>query len=291
MAPLVHLDGIATSHAGRSIFRDLSWAIGARDRVGFVGPNGSGKSTLLNAIAGGHEIDAGAITRGRNVRIGSLPQDVELEPGSLLEAASVLPARLQEVHDALAGIETQLSDPAVYGDDAKLARTLARQEKALAQYEALGGPQHESNVRATLAQLGFDPSEHALPTHALSGGQKKLVALARLALASPDLLLLDEPDNHLDLAGKQRLERFVRSYPGAVIIVSHDRFLLDETVDAIAELEDGQLALYKGNYSAYAHTRGSSSDCSSRSTTPTSRRRSPGSRRRSRASSCGRAWW
>jgi ATP-binding cassette subfamily F protein 3 len=94
-----------------------------------------------------------------------------------------------------------------------------------------------------------------MPTETLSGGQKKLVALVRLAAAAPDLLLLDEPDNHLDLEAKQQLERFIRGYPGSVVLVSHDRYLLDSSVDRIAELEGGRLALYSGGYTAYASER------------------------------------
>jgi ATP-binding cassette subfamily F protein 3 len=140
----------------------------------------------------------------------------------------------------------------VYRDEAKLARALERQDEALRRFEALGGARHESRAREVLAQLGFSSADYATPTPTLSGGQKKLVALARIALASPDVLLLDEPDNHLDLAAKRRLEEFVRSYAGAVIIVSHDRYLLDETVTRIAELDEGRLTVYEGNYSAYA---------------------------------------
>jgi ATP-binding cassette subfamily F protein 3 len=132
---------------------------------------------------------------------------------------------------------------------------LARQEKALAEFERLGGPQHTSRVRAVLTQLGFTPDVLTVNTEALSGGQKKLLALARLALEAPDVLLLDEPDNHLDLTAKQQLEDFIRNYDGAVVIVSHDRYLLDEVATQIAELADGRLTLYNGNYTAYATER------------------------------------
>jgi ATP-binding cassette subfamily F protein 3 len=129
---------------------------------------------------------------------------------------------------------------------------MAEQEGALERYARLGGAAHANRVRELLTLLGFTPGDDDLPAQSLSGGQKKLVALVRLAVEQPDVLLLDEPDNHLDLDAKARLESLVRGYDGAVIIVSHDRYLLDECVHHIAELADGKLTLYAGNYSAYA---------------------------------------
>jgi ATP-binding cassette subfamily F protein 3 len=145
----------------------------------------------------------------------------------------------------------QLGDPNVYNNEDALTKVLARQERVLEQYEAMGGSRHASTVRDTLMKLGFEPQEFDLPVEVLSGGQKKLVALARLVVEGPDVLLLDEPDNHLDLAGKRTLETYLRTYPGAVVIVSHDRYLLDEVATQIAELADGKLTVYPGNYSAY----------------------------------------
>ncbi len=152
----------------------------------------------------------------------------------------------------LARVEARLADPAVYGDEKKLTRALDRQAQLLEQYGELGGPGYEGRVRSTLISLGFTEADLDLPVEVLSGGQKKLVGLAKLLVTQPDLLLLDEPDNHLDLAGKAFLEQFIRGYKGAVIIVSHDRYLLDLVVDEIVELEDGRLTHYPGNYSEYA---------------------------------------
>ena len=253
---IIQLDRITVNYAGRVIFSDLSWAIGDRDRVGLVGPNGAGKSSLLKLITGDVLPDAGAVIRARGVSVGYLPQDVHLTPGrTLIEEALVPPPDLAEVEAELARIEAQLGDPRVYGDTDALARVLERQERVLEQYDALGGPRHTRTVRELLARLGFTRDDFDLPTEALSGGQKKLVALARLAAEAPDVLLLDEPDNHLDLAGKARLEALLRAYTGAVVIVSHDRYLLDEVATQIAELEGGRLTVYPGNYTAYATER------------------------------------
>ena len=137
-----------------------------------------------------------------------------------------------------------------------MASVLERQQTLLADYTRLGGSSYEGLVRSTLRQLNFNSDDMQLPVEVLSGGQKKLVAFSRLLINKPDLLVLDEPDNHLDLEGKAFLEQLIRNYEGAVVIVSHDRYLLDLVVDEIAELEDGKLSLYPGNYSEYAFEKG-----------------------------------
>jgi ATP-binding cassette subfamily F protein 3 len=249
---VLQLDRVSLSLAGHTILRDVSWQLGERDRVGFVGPNGAGKSSLLSLLVGELSADSGQLTRPRNVSIGHLPQQVSLDPDvTALQAALVLPPELAACEAELERVEEEISDPQVGADERKLTRVLARQEALLGRYEALGGSRHANRVRELLTQLGLDRSQWDLPTSALSGGQQKLVALARLAAEGPDVLLLDEPDNHLDLASKHRLEGFITAYEGAVVLVSHDRYLLDETVDAIAELEGAKLTHYKGNYTAY----------------------------------------
>ena len=253
---IINIDHLTINHAGREIFADLTWAIGDKDRVGLVGPNGAGKSSLLKALVGEVVPDSGFITRLPGITLGYLPQQVELEPGrTLIEAASRPSPALAAVEARLEKYETQLGDPAVYGSENKLTRVLAQQEKALLEYDRLGGPRHHSRVRELLAHLGFTEADYDLPTETLSGGQKKLVMLVQLSVAAPSVLLLDEPDNHLDLEAKRRLESFIQNYTGAVVIVSHDRYLLDEVVTHIAELEAGELTAYVGNYTAYATER------------------------------------
>ena len=253
---VIQLDRITINYAGRVIFTDLSWAIGDRDRVGLVGPNGAGKSSLFKAITGEVIPDAGAVTRARGLTVGYLPQEVTLAPGrTVLDEALVPPPALAEVDARLARLEAQLADPDVYTDPDALARTLDRQAAALDEYERLGGSRHAATVRDMLARLGFSEADLALPTDTLSGGQKKLVALVRLAVERPDVLLLDEPDNHLDLPRKRQLEVFIKAYSGAVVIISHDRYLLDEVATQIAELDRGRLTVYPGNYTAYTTER------------------------------------
>jgi ATP-binding cassette subfamily F protein 3 len=249
----VNVDHIQFTYIAASLFDELSWEIHDDRVAGLIGPNGSGKSTLLRLIAGELQVDAGFLVRRKGLTVGYLHQDVQLSLGNtLLQEVLSGAGQLAEVEAGLARVEASLADPLVYDSEKTLARALQRQEQLLDEFNRLGGPGFENRVRTDLKTLGFSETDFDLPVEVLSGGQKKLAGLARLAVQQPDLLLLDEPDNHLDLEGKGFLERFIRAYRGAVVIVSHDRYLLDVVVDEIAELEDGRLTVFPGNYSEYA---------------------------------------
>jgi ATP-binding cassette subfamily F protein 3 len=249
----VNLDRVSVTYVAEPVFENLSWEIHDDRCVGLVGPNGCGKSTLLRLIAGELTSDTGYTVRRKGLTIGYLSQEPCLKPGrTVWQEALTASTELARVEEELAHIEARLAAPAVYGDEKALTRALDRQARLLDEYVQIGGPGYEGHVRSTLLSLGFTDADLSLPVEALSGGQKKLVGLAKLLVTRPDLLLLDEPDNHLDLAGKAFLERTIRDYEGAVVIVSHDRYLLDLVVDDIIELEDGRLTIYPGNYSEYA---------------------------------------
>ncbi len=253
---IININKITVSYAAREIFNDLTWVVGDRDRVGLVGPNGAGKSSLLKVLTGQVTPDVGSVTKMRGVSVGYLPQEVVLPVGcTLLETALIPPPKLAEVEAELNHLTDQLGEPDVYNNANRLTDVLEQQAEALLMFERLGGDRHHSRVLEVLQGLGFTREDHDLLTESLSGGQKKLVALAKLALEAPDVLLLDEPDNHLDLHAKRHLEAFIRSYNGGVVIVSHDRYLLDETVTQIVELEMGKITVYPGNYTAYAQER------------------------------------
>ncbi len=148
-------------------------------------------------------------------------------------------------------VESKLGEPDVYNNPRALERALEAQNKLLEEFESLGGSNYESRVRELLRGLGLPESDFDKPISALSGGQKKLIGLARLLLARPSVLLLDEPDNHLDMPGKAYLEKLIIEYPGAVVIISHDRYLLDACVNYIAEIEDGRITTFIGNYTEF----------------------------------------
>ena len=257
---VVNLDGIVHSYGSQTVLDGLSWEIQAGQKIGLVGPNGAGKSTLLRIIAGEIKPDSGFVYRDKELQVGYLAQEPALDPGrTVWEEVMGASEELRRVEAELQRLEGRMAHPEVYGDKDALERVLAAHGRAQAEFEKLDGYRYENRAREALRTLGLDAEELYLPVSALSGGQKKLTGLAKLLAsgagslgAERSLLLLDEPDNHLDLAGKAYLERFIAAFPGTVVIVSHDRYLLDRMVTHIAEVEDQRLTLYQGNYTAYA---------------------------------------
>ena len=249
----VNLTHLKLDLFARPILTDIDWEIHDDRCVGLIGPNGAGKSSLLKLIAAELMPDGGSITRAKGLTIGFLQQEPVLDPElTALDEVLTAHAELHSVEVELQRIEAKLSDPYVYGNEKALARALDTQHRLLEKFEELGGATYEKHVRETLRGLGLDEHDFETKVAALSGGQKKLVGLAKLLITQPDLLLLDEPDNHLDLNGKAFLERTINNYHGAVVIVSHDRYLLDRVADEIADLEAGRVAVYPGTYSEYA---------------------------------------
>jgi ATP-binding cassette, subfamily F, member 3 len=249
----IHLHALSVTYIAKPIFTDLSWEIHDDRCVGLVGPNGAGKSTLLRVIAGDLIADGGSVMRSSGLTVGYLRQEPALTPGiTVWQEALTASTELAELEKQLEARERRLADPAVYGDEDALARVLEEQTRLLHHFEELGGLNYEGRVRSALARVGFATEiELNLLTDTLSGGQRKLLGLAKLLVRQPKLLLLDEPDNHLDMAGKALLESVIRDYKGGVVIVSHDRYLLDVVADEIAELEDGRITTYPGNYSEF----------------------------------------
>jgi len=236
-----------------TIFKDLNWEVQHDQKIGLIGPNGAGKSSLLKLIMEEHVPEkGGAVIRAKDVTVGYLPQHPEFDPErTALSLALDGNPRVQEIDLELIRLEQKLGDPDVYNDPKRLARTIESQQRLLEEFEALGGLNYESRVRELLRGLGLPESDFEKPVSALSGGQKKLIGLARLLLLSPSVLLLDEPDNHLDMPGKAYLEKLITDYPGAVVIISHDRYILDAIATHIAEIEDGKITTFIGNYTEY----------------------------------------
>jgi ATP-binding cassette subfamily F protein 3 len=244
----IQLSNITLVLGAKRIFENLNWEIQRGQKIGLIGPNGAGKSSLFKLIEGEHSPElGGSITRARLITTGYLPQQPELDLTlTAFEAACAGVPRVDEVRALLERVETSLGDPAVYGHEGRLQSALEKQHKLLEEYQSLGGDSYPARVRELLLGLGLAESELPKSLSILSGGQKKLVGLVR-----PDILLLDEPDNHLDLPGKLYLEKLIREYEGTVVIISHDRYLLDAAITHIAELEDGKLTVFEGDYSSY----------------------------------------
>ena len=254
---LVNLSKVSKDYGGNPVFRDIDLEIMEGERIGLVGENGGGKSTLFKLLAGKDTPTDGIISRRRNLTIGYLSQEVD--PGqshkTVFEAASEVTQELVDLPLTLSQLEARMADPEVAADPDAMAAILDEYGKAQERFEALGGYTLEHKVETVLHGLGFGPAWYDQEVGTLSGGEKKLVNLARILIKMPDLLLLDEPDNHLDLEAKAWLEQYIQSYPGTVLIISHDRHLLDRAVKKIFELEDGKISVYAGSYSYYFEER------------------------------------
>ena len=249
----IQLSNVTLILGAKRIFEALNWEIKSGQKIGLIGPNGAGKSSLFKLMMDEYAAElGGTVTRARQIRTGYLPQQPELDLTlTAFEAALDGNPRVAEVHAELERVEASLGDPEVYGDERSLQKALDRQLNLLDEYQSYGGDSYPERVRGLLVGLGMAEGDLSKPLSVLSGGQKKLVGLARLLLIHPDVLLLDEPDNHLDLPGKMFLEKLIREYEGTIVIVSHDRYLLDAVATHIAELEDGKLTVFEGDYSTY----------------------------------------
>lgn len=253
---ILNLDNITVTLAGRPIFVGLGWEVQDRQRIGLVGPNGAGKSTLMKLIAQELTQDEGQVFRLSGLTWARLEQEPVLDNDhTVLQEAMTARPRLATISAQLDDLAVKMGEPDVYENPISLERILKQQDRLLAEYEQLDGSRYVSQVKDALNRAGFDSSLWDSPVRHLSGGQKKLVLLAKLMVLRPRLLLLDEPDNHLDIPAKRNLERLINGYEGCVILISHDRYLLDEVATHIAELENGKLTLYQGNYTAYTTER------------------------------------
>src|SRR2546425_11762921 len=242
---MISVEGIAKSFGGQVLFRDLSWRIADRERIGLVGPNGAGKTTLCRILAGLDEPDAGRVSRPRATTVGYLAQEAAASgEGSVLAEAL---AGFADVWALERDMEEVAAALATTPSDALTARYGDLQHR----FEALGGYRLETQAKAILSGLGFRPDELARPLAEFSGGWRMRAALARLLLLAPSLLLLDEPTNHLDLESLAWLEDFLAGYAGTVVVVAHDRYFLNRMVTSIAELSAAGLTVYPGDYDDY----------------------------------------
>ncbi|MBE0475719.1 MAG: ABC-F family ATP-binding cassette domain-containing protein [Coriobacteriia bacterium] len=259
---IITAENLAKTFGHRTLFARACLRVGARDRVALVGPNGAGKTTLLEILAGEQSADEGAVTRAKDAIVGYLRQEaIELGGETVLAEAlsarshvATLEHRLRLLEEEIAQVSTA-ADDAPDGDRVGLERLLAGYGRLRERFEHLGGYSLEAEARAVLGGMGFREADLGRAPQELSGGWQMRLAMSKLLLAAPDVLLLDEPTNHLDLETVTWLEGFLRSYDGAVVLVSHDRAFMDGLVDRVAEIEAGTLTLYHGDYSAYERQR------------------------------------
>jgi ATP-binding cassette subfamily F protein 3 len=248
---LLRLEGVARSFGGRTLFRDVALTIHRNDRIGLVGPNGAGKTTLLKIASAQEAPDSGRVARPRDVRVEILQQ--ELDPNRSCsvrsEVASVF-SELTALERELAELEARMAELAGAGQEVP-GDVADRYDDRRTRFELGGGFERDARVERVLAGLGFDSERASRNLDSFSGGWLMRVELAKLLLSTPDVLLLDEPTNHLDLPSIQWFEETLTEYPGAVVIISHDRTFLRRHVNRVAELEGGSLTVFDGNFESY----------------------------------------
>jgi ATP-binding cassette subfamily F protein 3 len=247
---VLQLVGLRKAFADRVLLDDVTWQLNARDRVGLCGPNGAGKTTLLKILARLDEPDAGQVVTPSDMTIGYLPQDgLEYGGRTLVDEARQAFGPLLALKEELHRLEDQLADTTL--DEATHEAALVRYSEGQEDFRRLDGYTMDLRVATVLRGLGFEEDDLDKPTETFSGGWQMRIALAKLLLQRPSLLLLDEPTNHLDLDARNWLEEYLNEYPGAVMLVSHDRYFLDAVVTRIADLSLRTITDYHGNYSYY----------------------------------------
>jgi ATP-binding cassette subfamily F protein 3 len=244
---LIGLNSVEKYYGGRAVLRGLGMRVNAGAMIGLVGGNGAGKSTVLRILAGTEEVDGGEVIRRRGSSVATLPQYIEGDERTPMEVVRAARPEISYLQEELEACEEQLGSPGVAADLRRMQRVLERQDQLLRRFTELGGPGFVGEARGYLRSLGLGDGDIYRPMRDLSGGQRKLAVLASCLARRPDVLLLDEPEAHLDAGRRELLEAIVRTFDGAVVIVSHDRYLLDETVEEIAELEDGRITSWPGN--------------------------------------------
>jgi ATP-binding cassette subfamily F protein 3 len=253
---VLRIEGLTKSYGARTLMAGVSLHVHPGDRIGLVGRNGEGKTTLLRMLAGLEAADDGRVIPRRGARVGYLRQEVDpTSDRRLIEEVRTVHAPLREMESQLRALEHEIS--ALGGKGGTVPDGLAHRYDELSErFKAAGGFEAESELRAILTGLGIGPDRWERPLHSFSGGWLMRVELAKLLLARPEVLLLDEPTNHLDIPSIRWFEGVLAGYPGAVVVVSHDRTFLDRHATRIAELAQGRLTVYNGNYSAYLEQKG-----------------------------------
>src|SRR5258707_6111701 len=250
---MISFSGINKQYGKQLIFVDASFQLNPGEKVGLVGPNGAGKTTLFRMVVGEEAPDEGDVSVPKKLTIGYFRQDVEEMQGrSVLDEAIAGSGQLGDLHHELADLHHAMGDPAQADD---MDRILARFGEVQEKYEHLGGYALEAQAREVLHGLGVHDDQIESDVGALSGGWKMRVALARVLIGRPDVLLMDEPTNHLDIESIIWLEQFLKSFPGALLMTSHDREFMNRIVSRIAEIDGGEIIAYTGDYDFYERER------------------------------------
>ncbi|MGN5894555.1 MULTISPECIES: ABC-F family ATP-binding cassette domain-containing protein [unclassified Staphylococcus] len=249
---LLQLNNVSKSFDGEEIFSDVHFEVKSHEKIGIVGRNGAGKSTLMKIIAGVDGYDSGNVSKIKNLKVGYLTQQMTLDTDhTVWEEMSKPFAYLKQMEQEMQAETNWLADHADEYESETFKDHMARYETLSNQFERLEGYQFESKIKTVLHGLDFNEEDFNRSVNDFSGGQKTRLSLAQMLLSEPDLLLLDEPTNHLDMETTQWLEDYLNYFKGAIVIISHDRFFLDKTVNQIYDVALGAVQHYVGNYSKF----------------------------------------
>jgi ATP-binding cassette, subfamily F, member 3 len=245
---MLSLSGISKAYGSRTLFADVSLQVNRADRIGLVGPNGAGKSTLFSIMLGALEPDDGKISKERNVSFGYLPQETAVVGDeTVIEIATAVAPDFIKLRRLIKAWEADHPVEALHPEEIH--------DNAHDRFNELGGYRLEAKAKQILAGLSFRESDYDRPARELSGGWVMRAHLARLLVQEPDLLMLDEPTNHLDLEALLWFQDYLQAYPGAILMISHDREFLNRLVGSIVEIRQSKLLRYRGNYDEYLEQR------------------------------------
>ncbi|TDS52702.1 ribosomal protection-like ABC-F family protein [Myroides indicus] len=248
---MLNIHNLSVSFSGEYLFESVTFRIGAGDRVGLVGKNGAGKSTMLKLLSGDMEPDTGSIATEKDLKIGFLRQDIDFIPGrTVLEEAYQAFEEIKEVEFSLEKINKELADRTDYESES-YSELIEKLSDLTHRFEIIGGYNYVGNTERVLLGLGFKREEFNNMTDTFSGGWRMRIELAKLLLQNNDVLLLDEPTNHLDIESIIWLEQFLKTYPGAVVIISHDKMFLDNVTNRTIEISLGKIYDFNKPYSKY----------------------------------------
>jgi len=252
---MISINNLTVSFGGWDLFHDITFMINPKDRIGLVGKNGAGKTTLLKLLTGEQPATSGQIARPANCTLGYLPQQMKVLDGrTVIEETATAFDEVNALEKDIERLTTELSVRTDYESDG-YADLIQQLNEANDRFRILGGENREAEMEKTLLGLGFERKDFYRPTKEFSGGWRMRIELAKLLLRRPSVFLLDEPTNHLDIESIQWLEGYLRDYPGAVLLISHDRAFLDAVTNRTIELSLGKITDYKVSYSKYVELR------------------------------------
>ncbi len=242
---------IAKAYGTDIILNEVSFHVNQGDKIGIVGNNGAGKTTLLNILAGDMTYDGGNIFVSSDTTIGYLKQSENFDSDkTVIEEVTGIFSHVEEMEEEMHRLSQEISEKSENGENVE--KILNRYDRIMEQYNRINGYSYRSEINGILSSMAFTDMYYDKKISTLSGGEKTRLALACLLLKKPDILFLDEPTNHLDIGTLKWLEQYLKGYNGTIILISHDRYFLDQTVNRIFEVENHKLWTYNGGYSAYA---------------------------------------